>query len=217
MKILVAVLTVLGGIGGAIALYWVLNKIAESLPGRMQHRVKPYFYILPAYLALIFYLIYPGVLTVINSFKDSTSTNWVGFDNFQKLLTSHDFQQTLFNTFLWILIVPAGTVVIGLGVATLVDKLTPSGEKFSKTLIFLPMAISFVGCRDDLEVRLRLQPHRQPDRAAERDHHQARARTRGVAEPEPVPRQQPVPHGDAAVGPGGLLDGAALGRHQGCP
>ena len=145
LKILVAFLTVVAGIGGAIALYWVLNKIAESLPGRAQHRVKPYFYILPAYVALIFYLIYPGVLTVINSFKDSTSTNWVGFANFNKLLTSHDFQQTLLNTLLWILIAPAACVVIGLAVATLVDKLNPTGEKFSKTMIFLPMAISFVG------------------------------------------------------------------------
>jgi alpha-glucoside transport system permease protein len=145
LKTLVAILTVLAGIGGAIALYWLLNLLAERLPGRAEHRVKPYLYILPAYAALIFYLIYPGVLTVINSFKDSTSTNWVGFANFSKLLTSHDFQQTLLNTLLWILIVPAGTVVIGLGVATLVDKLSPTGEKFSKTLIFLPMAISFVG------------------------------------------------------------------------
>src|ERR1700712_2659820 len=136
LKILVAFLTVVAGIGGAIALYWVLNKIAESLPGRAQHRVKPYFYILPAYVALIFYLIYPGVLTVINSFKDSTSTNWVGFANFNKLLTSHDFQQTLLNTLLWILIAPAACVVIGLAVATLVDKLNPTGEKFSKTMIF---------------------------------------------------------------------------------
>ena len=145
LKVLVALLTVVAGIGAAIALYWVLNKIAESLPGKAEHRFKPYVYILPAYVAILFFLIYPGVLTVINSFRDATSTSWVGFANFHKLLSSHGFQQTLLNTLLWIIIVPTITVIIGLAVATLADKLGPSGEKTSKTLIFMPMAISFVG------------------------------------------------------------------------
>jgi alpha-glucoside transport system permease protein len=145
VKILVALLTVVGGIGAAILLFWLLNKIAEALPGKSEHKFKPYVYILPAYAAIIFFLIYPGILTIINSFKDSTSTNWVGFDNFHRLLTSHDFQQTLLNTLLWIIIVPTVTVIIGLAVATLADKLSPSGENISKTLIFMPMAISFVG------------------------------------------------------------------------
>ncbi len=51
----------------------------------------------------------------------------------------------LFNNLLWILIVPAITVALGLGVAVLADRLRPSGEKVAKTLIFLPMAISMVG------------------------------------------------------------------------
>ena len=145
VKILIALLTVVGGIGAAILLFWVLNKIAEALPGKAEHRLKPYVYILPAYAAIIFFLIYPAILTVINSFKDSTSTSWVGFANFHRLLSSHDFQQTLLNTLLWIIIVPTVTVIIGLAVATLADKLSPTGENISKTLIFMPMAISFVG------------------------------------------------------------------------
>jgi alpha-glucoside transport system permease protein len=145
LKILYAVLTVVAGIGAAVLLYWLLNKLMELLPGPLEGRLKPYAYILPAYVAITFYLIYPAVLTVINSFKDSTSTNWVGFANFSKLLSSHDFQQTLINTLLWIIIVPALTVVIGLAIAQLADKLSPTGEKLSKTIIFVPMAISFVG------------------------------------------------------------------------
>jgi alpha-glucoside transport system permease protein len=145
LKIVTALLTVIVGIGGAVALYWVLNKLTELLPGPLQARIKPYVYILPAYVAIAFYLIYPAILTIIDSFKDPTSTTWVGFANFSKLLSSHDFQQTLINTLLWIIIVPTLTVVIGLGIATLADKLSPSGEKLAKTIIFVPMAISFVG------------------------------------------------------------------------
>src|ERR1700759_3887557 len=112
-KILEAILTVVLGIGGSLVLYWVLNFLVERLPGKAEERVKPYVYLLPAYAAIGFFLIYPAILTIINSFKDSNSVNWVGFDNYHKLLTSHEFQQTLINTLLWIILVPAATVVVG--------------------------------------------------------------------------------------------------------
>ena len=70
-KILNAVLAVLIGVSVAFILYWLLNKLAELLPGRWEDRVKPWLYILPAYLALTLYLIYPGILTIIYSFKDA--------------------------------------------------------------------------------------------------------------------------------------------------
>ncbi len=107
--------------------------------------VKPYLYILPAFAAIVVYLVYPAILTVINSFKDRSSTEWVGLQNYDDLLTDPGFQDTIFNTLLWILIVPAATVILGLAIATLADRLGPSGEKLSKTVIFLPMAISMVG------------------------------------------------------------------------
>ena len=144
-KILTTLITVVVGIGAALLIYWILNKIAELLPGRWEDRVKPYLYILPALAAITLYLIYPAILTVINSFKDNFSRQWVGLDNYKALFQSHEFRQTLFNTLLWIIIVPAVTVVIGLMVAVLADRLGPQGEKATKTVIFLPMAISLIG------------------------------------------------------------------------
>jgi alpha-glucoside transport system permease protein len=142
MKVLTIVLSVIAGIGAALAVFWVLNKIAELLPPKWEERLKPYLYILPAFAAVALYLIYPTIVTVISSFKDPTSTTWVGFENFHDLLTSHPFQQTLFNTVLWM---PAVTVAMGLAVATLADRLSGGSEKTAKTLIFMPMAISMVG------------------------------------------------------------------------
>jgi alpha-glucoside transport system permease protein len=69
----------------------------------------------------------------------------VGLDNYRDLLTDDNFQATLFNTLLWLAIVPAVTIVLGLTVATLSDRLRPRYENLSKTIIFLPMAISMVG------------------------------------------------------------------------
>ncbi len=145
IKLINALLTVLYGIGAALILYWLLNKLAELLPSRLEDRLKPYFYILPAYFAITLYLLYPAIQTVINSFQDRTSEEWVGVQHYVDLLSSSGFRDTLFNTLLWILVVPAATVVLGLAVATLADRLTPGAEKFTKTIIFLPMAISLVG------------------------------------------------------------------------
>jgi alpha-glucoside transport system permease protein len=145
VKAITALLTVIAGIGGAIVIFWLLNKIAELLPGSWEHRIKPYLYILPAFAAIVLYLVYPAVLTVINSFKDNFSRESVGFKNYSDLFQDDNFRQTLFNTLLWIAIVPAITVVLGLLVAVLADRLQPTGEKFTKTVIFLPMAISMIG------------------------------------------------------------------------
>jgi alpha-glucoside transport system permease protein len=144
-KVITALISIVAGVGGALVLYYLLNKLAEKLPGRWEDRIKPYVYILPAVAAIGLFLIYPAYQTIVYSFANRTSTEWVGFDNYRQLLTSEAFLQTLFNTLLWIVIVPTATVILGLAVAVLADRLRPRGEKLTKTIIFLPMAISMVG------------------------------------------------------------------------
>jgi alpha-glucoside transport system permease protein len=144
-KIISAVLTVLAGVGGAFVLYWLLNKLSEILPGKWEDRIKPYLYILPALAAIGLYLVYPAYQTIVFSFANQDSTAWVGLENYRNLLSSSDFQSTLFNTFLWIVFVPTLTIIFGLIVAVLADRLGPQAEKTAKTIIFLPIAISAVG------------------------------------------------------------------------
>jgi alpha-glucoside transport system permease protein len=145
IKVVNAVIAIIGGIGGAIIIFWILNKLAESLKGRWEDRVKPWMFAGPAILAIAVYLIYPAIVTVQYSFANEDSTAYVGLSNYKDLLTDNSFLQVLFNNVLWIIIVPAMTVVLGLGVAVLADRLRPRGEKSAKTFIFLPMAISMVG------------------------------------------------------------------------
>jgi alpha-glucoside transport system permease protein len=161
-KAITALVTVLAGVGLALVLYWLLNKLAELLPGRWEDRIKPFLYILPAYAAITIYLLYPAVQTFINSFKDPASREWVGIENYTELLQSSAFQQTLFNTLLWIVIVPAVTVVVGLAVAVLADRLGPRAEKYAKTIIFLPMAISMVGAATVWRFVYSSQPEGEP-------------------------------------------------------
>jgi alpha-glucoside transport system permease protein len=144
-KIVTAILTVIVGVGAALILYWLLNKLSELLPGKWEDRVKPFFYIAPALVAIGLYLVYPAYQTMVFSFANQDSTAWVGFKNYRNLLTNRDFHSTLFNTLLWILVVPALTIIFGLIVAVLADRLNPQAEKTAKTIIFLPIAISAVG------------------------------------------------------------------------
>jgi alpha-glucoside transport system permease protein len=137
-------MAIVGGVGGALLLYYLLNKVAERLPQKWEERIKPYVFLGPAALAIGVFLIYPALRTLVLSFANATSTQWIGLDNYANLLSSRDFQSTLLNTLLWIVVVPTFVVILGLAVAVLADRLRPRAEKFSKSIIFLPMAISGV-------------------------------------------------------------------------
>ncbi|MDF2741863.1 MAG: sugar transporter permease [Actinomycetia bacterium] len=145
VRVINALLAIVGGVGGALLLYWILNRLAEMLPQKWEERVKPWVFILPAIAAIGLFLIYPAVRTIVLSFANATSTSWVGLENYTDLLGSRDFQITLVNTLLWIAVVPAVVVALGLAVAVLADRLGSGGERLTKSSIFLPMAISGVG------------------------------------------------------------------------
>jgi alpha-glucoside transport system permease protein len=145
IRLINALLAIIGGVGAALLLYWALNKLVEVLPSKWEERLKPWVFIGPAVAAIGLFLVYPAIRTFILSFANAQSTAWVGFENYSDLLGSEAFRQTLYNTLLWIAVVPAVTVALGLGVAVLADRLGPQSEKLSKSIIFLPMAISGVG------------------------------------------------------------------------
>ena len=162
IKVLNTLIAIVAGVGGALVLYWLLNFIAERLSGKWEGRVKPYLFILPAIAALGIYLVYPVVQTTIYSFANATSTQWVGFKNYRDLFQQKDFQITLVNTLLWILVVPVMVVILGLAVASLADRLRPRSERTAKTLIFLPMAVSGVALAAIWRFVYEVRPAGQP-------------------------------------------------------
>ncbi len=97
----------------------------------------------PALLILAFVLIYPSVQTVILSFMDQQSEHFVGIKNYIYAFTNRDMLISFRNNLMWLIFFTAGTVGVGLILAILTDKI--KYEKFAKSVIFLPMAISFVG------------------------------------------------------------------------
>jgi alpha-glucoside transport system permease protein len=88
-------------------------------------------------------LIYPALRTTYLSFTNNDGTKFVGLDNYKWMFTTPDIRIVLRNTALWVILGPLVATSVGLVYAVLVDK--TKFEKLAKSLIFLPMAISFVG------------------------------------------------------------------------
>jgi alpha-glucoside transport system permease protein len=152
--LLQGILTVIIGVGGCIAYFWTSNFVLDRYifpakgpdAGRNINRanaLRPWLFMLPAILALGLYLVYPVFGSFWRSLFNRAGTEFVGLGNYGLLFGDGEFRQALFNNFLWVLFVPAMATFLGLLVAQLTDRL--SWGNIAKSLIFMPMAISFVG------------------------------------------------------------------------
>ena len=140
-----AVVAIVAGVGGVMALFWALNWLVGRLPGAWAERLRPLVFIGPALLVVGLFLMVPALDTLRRSFQGPNSQEFVGLENYEYLATNQAVLSAIWNTVLWIILVPALSVAVGLAVAVLADKLKPVWERTAKSLIFLPMAISFVG------------------------------------------------------------------------
>ncbi len=147
-------LTIVIGVGGCVGYFFVSNLILDKVifpakgpnPGININRanlVRPWLFLFPAMLALGLYLVYPVVGSFLRSLYNRSGDEFIGFGNYSVMFADEGFQTALFNNFLWVLFVPAAATFLGLLVAQLTDRL--SWGNIAKSLIFMPMAISFVG------------------------------------------------------------------------
>ena len=97
----------------------------------------------PAAFFILIGLIYPTITTALNAFMKNDGSGFAGLDNFVWVFTSPDGITAFLNTVVWVLLAPITATAIGLAYAVFIDK--SRGEKFFKLLVFMPMAISFVG------------------------------------------------------------------------
>jgi len=105
--------------------------------------IRPWLFLFPALFLLVVYLVYPVVATVILSFYDRSGAEFVGFSNYQWALGDREFRQSIFNNILWLAVVPAACTFFGLVIAVMTDRIW--WGNIAKSIVFMPMAISFVG------------------------------------------------------------------------
>jgi alpha-glucoside transport system permease protein len=141
---------------------------AQNIPEIMkQGALAPWLYLAPALIVMTVFIVIPMLNTMYLSLLDRNSTApasttcvagrpcWGIFENYRHAFTAElnlSSLLTAWNSFWlssygnqikWIIIMVAGTVGIGLLFAVLASRIRY--ESFAKSIIFMPMAISFVG------------------------------------------------------------------------
>ncbi|SEW13247.1 carbohydrate ABC transporter membrane protein 1, CUT1 family [Cognatiyoonia koreensis] len=157
---LLGLITIVVGVGGCLAYFYLSNQFLDHVlfpakgenAGRNINRanmIRPWLFLAPALIALGLYLAYPVVATLWYSVTERQTINgesvnvFVGFANYSQMFGEEKFWEAMRNNMLWLIIVPAASTAFGLLVAQLTDRI--AWGSIAKALIFMPMAISFVG------------------------------------------------------------------------
>ncbi len=125
-----------------LAVMGLVMFLADNAPKKGRDVIQLLLFILPAMLLLTAGMIWPALSTMWQSVT-SKAGEFVGLDNFVTIFTDPTGQVVLRNTLLWVVFVPTISTVVGLAYALFIDR--ARGERVLKSLVFMPMAISFVG------------------------------------------------------------------------
>jgi alpha-glucoside transport system permease protein len=109
--------------------------------GKWRERIRPWLWLTPALVLLTAFLIVPTIQTVVASFFNKDGSQWRGLDNYTWFINGPGLA-SLINNILWVVVLTMGTILVGLAVAVLADRV--KYESFAKSILFMPMAISGV-------------------------------------------------------------------------
>lgn len=120
----------------------LVEAILRRLPRRWSPRARPWLWLAPALVFLGVFLVYPAISTILRSFYNRRNDEFVGLENYAWFFNAPDTLIALRNNALWVVFLTGLVVGIGLLVAILVDRVRYEGVV--KSVVFLPMAISWV-------------------------------------------------------------------------
>jgi alpha-glucoside transport system permease protein len=123
--------------------YGIAFAAGARIQGKKQNVLALSLFLAPAIILAMTGLGIPAVQTFIESFKNADSSKWVGFANYTRAAKDPDILLAFRNTMAWVIISPLVATSLGLALATMLNKM--KREALAKSLIFMPMAISFVG------------------------------------------------------------------------
>ncbi|WP_173923000.1 carbohydrate ABC transporter permease [Agromyces sp. Marseille-P2726] len=135
------ILQVVMGLAVFAAVVGLLIFFIDKAPKKGRDYWQLALFLLPAMLFVVVGLVYPAIRTSLLAFQDRSGA-W-SLDNFIWMFTQPTAIRTLINTIVWVAIAPIVSTVIGLAYAVFIDR--SRGEKYYKVLVFMPIAISFVG------------------------------------------------------------------------
>ncbi len=149
MNIISLISTVLAGIFFFIIYFRLFNFILDYIikykiiSHRYENSIRSIIFIAPAFLVLFTFILFPVFETIRLSFYDKFGREFIGFDNYLWAIKDNEFRRSILNNLGWLLIVPTLSTFFGLVIANLTDRIW--WGTIAKSIIFMPMAISFVG------------------------------------------------------------------------
>jgi alpha-glucoside transport system permease protein len=154
-QLLGAMIAIVAGVGACALYYYGANTLLDLIfpfrgggPRAVRNQkiasvIRPWLFLAPALLVLAVYLVYPVFDSLRLSFFNRSGNEFVGLSNYVWAVNDSEFQQSIFNNLMWLIVVPAMSTVFGLVIAFLTDRIW--WGNIAKSMIFMPMAISFVG------------------------------------------------------------------------
>lgn len=148
-------ITIIVGVGGCVGYFYFSNQILDKVlfPATGENaghninranQIRPWLFLFPALFALALYLAYPVFETLRLSLTDRDAGGaFVGLANYSQMASEPKFWEAMKNNMLWLIVVPAVATAFGLLTAQLTDRIR--WGNVAKSLVFMPMAISFVG------------------------------------------------------------------------
>lgn len=141
-RLVTGIIVVVGVPTTLIGYILVSEQLLRLAPMRWQDRLRPWIWLAPALGFLGVFLVYPTIYTFILSLEDKLSKTFVGLRNYEYFFTNSGTLGALANNAIWLAVLTVLAVGLGLIIAVVLDRVRY--ESFAKSLIFLPLAISFV-------------------------------------------------------------------------
>jgi alpha-glucoside transport system permease protein len=124
---------VLVGVPVVLVAYILLTEfVLRPFNDRTAGRIRPWLWLAPALAFITALLVYPSLDTIRRSLMDRNSINFIGAENFFWFFNRGDTLLALRNNAVWLVVLTGLTVGL------------VRYESIAKSLVFLPMAISFV-------------------------------------------------------------------------
>ncbi len=120
----------------------LVEAVLRRTPRRWAAGLRPWLWLAPGLTFLGVFLVYPTIATIVRSLQNRRGNEFIGLDNFTWFFSQEDTLVALRNNAIWVVLLSALVVGLGLLIAVLVDRVRY--ESVVKSIVFLPLAISFV-------------------------------------------------------------------------
>lgn len=123
------------------------TRLLPRLNSAWPRRLEPYLYVLPAVIAIVFWIYRPLAQTFELSFYEwnllpTAPKVWVGLQNYSRIFSLPDMGVALRNTFVYMLGLLPLSVLLPMAIAIVTDNIGKRARTIYRALVFLPMMMA---------------------------------------------------------------------------